>query len=90
MEEQKKCSACGAIMVQDGKYCNHCGKPDGSIQYLLNHQSVSVVDIKMPFMSIVTFMVKAAIASIPAIIILVIIGVMVSAFFSSFLLGIFK
>jgi hypothetical protein len=36
-----------------------------------NH--VVVVDIKMPFMSMVTFMVKWAIASIPAIIILVVI-----------------
>jgi hypothetical protein len=37
-----------------------------------NH--VVVVDVKMPFMSMVTFMVKWAIASIPAIIILVVIG----------------
>ena len=36
-----------------------------------NH--VVVVDVKMPFMSMVTFMVKWAIASIPAIIILVVI-----------------
>jgi hypothetical protein len=34
---------------------------------------VVVVDVKMPFMSMVTFMVKWAIASIPAIIILVVI-----------------
>lgn len=44
-----------------------------------NSSSVSVVDIKMPFMSMVVFMVKAAIASIPAIIILSIIGMVVSA-----------
>jgi hypothetical protein len=37
-----------------------------------NH--VVVVDVKMPFMSMVTFMVKWAIASIPALIILVVIG----------------
>jgi hypothetical protein len=35
---------------------------------------VAVVDIKMPFWSMVFFMVKWAIASIPAIIILVIVG----------------
>jgi len=35
---------------------------------------VTIVDIKMPFMSMVVFMVKAAIASIPAFIILSIIG----------------
>ncbi len=35
---------------------------------------VTIVDIKMPFLSMVVFMVKAAIASIPAFIILAIIG----------------
>lgn len=35
---------------------------------------VNIVDIKMPFLSMVVFMVKAAIASIPAFIILAIIG----------------
>lgn len=35
---------------------------------------VTIVDIKMPFISMVVFMVKASIASIPAFIILTIIG----------------
>jgi len=35
---------------------------------------VTIVDIKMPFMSMVIFMVKAAIASIPAVVILSVIG----------------
>ncbi|MGF1736797.1 hypothetical protein [Photobacterium satsumensis] len=34
------------------------------------NQNVTVVDIRMPFTSMVTFMVKFAIASIPAVIIL--------------------
>ena len=38
---------------------------------------VSVIDIQMPFWSMVMFMVKAAIASIPAFIILSIIGTLV-------------
>lgn len=38
---------------------------------------VTIVDIKMPFMSMVVFMVKAAIASIPAVIILSMIGTVV-------------
>ena len=42
-----------------------------------NNNEVTIVDIKMPFMSMVTFMVKAAIAAIPAIIILVFIGAFV-------------
>ena len=39
---------------------------------------VTVVDIKMPFWSMVVFMVKWAIASIPAIIILVVLGAMLA------------
>ena len=38
------------------------------------HNSVVVADIKMPFGSMVVFMVKWAIATIPAIIILTVIG----------------
>ncbi len=41
---------------------------------------VSLVDIKMPFSSMVIFMVKWAIASIPAIIILLLIGTLVSTY----------
>jgi hypothetical protein len=40
---------------------------------------VIVVDVKMPFWSMVTFMVKWAIAAVPAIVILVIVGAMLSA-----------
>jgi uncharacterized membrane protein YdjX (TVP38/TMEM64 family) len=36
--------------------------------------NVTITDIKMPFLSMVIFMVKAAIASIPAFIILSVIG----------------
>ncbi len=38
---------------------------------------VTIVDIKMPFLSMVVFMVKWIVASIPAIIILMIIGAIV-------------
>ena len=40
---------------------------------------VNIVDIKMPFWSMVIFMVKAAIASIPAFIILTVIGATIFA-----------
>ena len=46
-----------------------------------NDTRVTVVDIRMPFLSMVVFMVKWAIASIPAIIIL---AVLASALFSMF------
>ena len=38
---------------------------------------VTIVDVKMPFLSMVIFMVKAAIAAIPAFIILAIIGAII-------------
>ncbi len=44
---------------------------------------VVVVDIKMPFWSMVRFMVKWSIAAIPAIVILVVIGSVVSALLST-------
>jgi hypothetical protein len=40
---------------------------------------VTVVDIQMPFWSMVVFMVKAAIASIPALIILTLLAMLISA-----------
>ncbi len=39
---------------------------------------VTIVDIKMPFLSMVVFMVKWIIASIPAIIILMVLGAIVA------------
>ncbi len=39
-----------------------------------NVQNVAVTDIRMPFLSMVVFMVKWAIAAIPALIILTVIG----------------
>ena len=47
-----------------------------------NSSNVTIVDISMPFMSMVVFMVKAAIAAIPAVIILTILGMFVSALLS--------
>ncbi|MDO9566463.1 MAG: hypothetical protein Q7J15_06965 [Candidatus Desulfaltia sp.] len=44
-----------------------------------NTNQVNIIDIKMPFWSMVVFMVKAAIASIPAFIILTIVGALVFA-----------
>lgn len=48
-------------------------------------QPVVVVDIKMSFWSMVVFMVKWALASIPALIILLMIGTFAISFVSSFL-----
>ncbi len=48
-------------------------------EYRVNE--VNIVDIKMPFWSMVIFMVKATIASIPAMIILTILAFMFTMFF---------
>jgi len=48
------------------------------------YQKVIVMDVKMPFNSMVGFMIKWAIASIPAFIILAVIGLIISLFFSPF------
>jgi len=53
-------------------------------------KEVNIVDIKMPFWSMVTFMVKATIAAIPAMMILTILAVMftfVGAFFTELING---
>jgi hypothetical protein len=43
---------------------------------------VTIVDVKMPFMSMVIFRVKATIAAIPAFIILAILGAIVGSIFA--------
>jgi ABC-type multidrug transport system permease subunit len=52
-----------------------------------NRQEVFVTNIKMPFTSMVVFMIKWAIASIPAFIILSIIFGLISLFFGGFMTG---
>ncbi|MEQ9530805.1 MAG: hypothetical protein RLN59_02790 [Haliea sp.] len=46
-----------------------------------SNNQVIITDIKMPFMSMVVFMVKWTIAAIPAIIILAIIGAVIAGVF---------
>ncbi|QRG81534.1 hypothetical protein [Vibrio diabolicus] len=53
-----------------------------------NHkQEVTVVDVKMPFISMVVFMVKFAIASIPAFIILSFIFIVLASVFGGMFHG---
>lgn len=52
--------------------------------------SVRVTDINMPFMSMVVFMIKWAIASIPAMIILGIAGAITAGIFGGIFGGIFR
>ena len=46
-----------------------------------NSNQVVISDVKIPFISMGVFMVKAAIAAIPAIIILVLLGTIITAVF---------
>ena len=48
-----------------------------------NTTNVNIINVKMPFMSMVEFMVKAAIAAIPAFIILAILGALVVSVISA-------
>ena len=56
-------------------------KPHETIKNQPNSQNVTITDIKMPFGSMVEFMVKWAIASIPAFIILFLIGILIAGIF---------
>jgi len=52
-----------------------------------NANEVNIVDIKMPFWSMVAFMVKAAVASIPAMLIITIIFGILSMFLGGLFSG---
>lgn len=52
-----------------------------------NGNQVTIVDVKMPFLSMVVFMVKAAIAAIPAFIILAVIGAIIATTVGSIMGG---
>lgn len=53
---------------------------DSNTQIAFTKNEVVITDIRMPFISMVVFMVKWAIAAIPAIIILTLLAAIVAAF----------
>jgi len=85
MAEPIICPHCGYKNVQHQSICHKCGKrldeppseENKSEVHKINNQTQEVIvkDIHMGFGSMVTFMVKWAIASIPAFLILFILGV---------------
>jgi hypothetical protein len=53
----------------------------------IHGNEVTVVDIKMPFWSMVVFMVKWSIAAIPALLILVVLGMILAGFLGGLTAG---
>lgn len=67
-----RCSECGGRMSQRATACPHCGDPNrrrGSPA----DQPVSITDVSIPFWSMVRLMIKWALATIPAILLLFVI-----------------
>jgi uncharacterized membrane protein YvbJ len=87
----KACPSCGAENHDQAVSCKRCDRPFPGYesQVLIAPRSpsppVRITDIDMPFGSMVAFMVKWAIASIPAFVILFVLGLLVAAVFGGLL-----
>lgn len=84
--EKKTVYISGADETEAGKkfsraYPNISSADVVSVMDIEKSNQVTIADIKMPFISMVAFMVKAAIAAIPAFIILFLIGAALFVFF---------
>lgn len=80
------CQACGNKVSKHAATCPACGHPQymPASQIHTKAQRVSVTDIDIPFGSMVGFMVKWALAAIPALIIIIIIGTVLISLFAGF------
>jgi hypothetical protein len=77
-----ECPRCHTANENGATACINCGLRLIGIDPTKPHpQQVKIVDINMSFMSMVTFMVKWAIASIPAFIILAVMSLIVAGIF---------
>jgi hypothetical protein len=65
-----QCPECAGAVSTHAAFCPHCGRPGADC----NPVSVAIRDAQMGFGSMVVFLVKLAIAAIPALIILFLIG----------------
>lgn len=93
------CIECGTPLENGGKQAEKSplldemqrisSKLDSLISQTESNQKVSIRDLNMPFFSMVAFMVKWAVASIPAVIVLLVLGVMLSSFFGTFFFSLF-
>lgn len=67
-----ECEDCGKPVSQRAAACPHCG-----CQFVVPPQYVVVADVEMRFGSMVVFMVKWAVAAIPAALLLILLGAFV-------------
>lgn len=74
-----RCKECSGRISPRASLCPHCGEPLSASRSL----AVAVRDIEMPIGSMVNFMVKWAIASIPAIILIMLIMIVPLIFLGS-------
>lgn len=72
------CNECNSQISDKALWCPQCGHYDGKNPAL----NLAISDVQMPFSSIVRFMVKAVIATIPAALLLFFIVFLVSGFFT--------
>lgn len=70
-----ECVDCGGVVSRKALLCPHCGRPFGSGP----RYDVTVRDVEIRFGSMVSLMVGMAVAAIPAVIILTVIGAAVFA-----------
>jgi hypothetical protein len=91
------CKKCGQVAVEpwsgnELEFCQSCqsrskthdyGKPVELEKNAKSVNEVAIIDVNMPFMSMVVLLVKLALAAIPALIILMFIGFIFSTFITS-------
>lgn len=89
-----RCPKCNTNNDEDAATCQHCGVSLPTRKHLpVTHPAatpanqVTVVDIDMPFMSLVSFLVKLVLAAIPAMIIAAIIVAAITMLFAGMFTG---
>jgi hypothetical protein len=83
-----KCPDCEGQLSDGGRLCPHCGwekgtylDPKGKVRTVTPFR-ISVADVNLPFWSIVRITIKWVVASVPALLLLVLIVVLAVPFFS--------
>ena len=88
----KRCYWCGKDGIpDDAQMCDDCraaGRNTPPVTPAPLGQPVRIVDLDMPFGSMVTLLVKISIAAIPAALILIVIGFFVAAFLGALVGGV--